>query len=147
MLYGYDQNVQIDEDWYWKDEARFGRGKEDLLPGYKLKANLSNDYFIDRQKQKTQTYTGIRGINTQDFALQEGMGPIVDRSKEHLGTSDKAIITMRQLLLDATHAVEAGQSPKGTDPATYENVRAYDAVVPPGKDWRVEFKNDLVAKW
>jgi phthalate 4,5-dioxygenase oxygenase subunit len=147
MLWGYDESVPIDEDWYWKDEARFGRGKDDLLPGNKLKASLANDYFIDRQKQKTQTFTGIRGINTQDFALQEGMGPVVDRSKEHLGTSDKAIITLRQQLLEAVNAVAAGEDPRGIDPATYENVRPYDAVVPPGKDWRVEFADDLVAKW
>jgi len=147
MLWGYDESVPIDEDWYWKDEARFGRGKDDLLPGYKLKASLENDYFIDRQKQKTQTFTGIRGINTQDFALQEGMGPIVDRSKEHLGTTDKAIITLRQLLLEAVHAVAAGEPPRGVEPSTYERVRPYDAVIGPGKDWRVEFADDLVAKW
>ncbi len=147
MMWGYDESVPIDEDWYWKDEARFGRGKDDLLPGNKLKASLANDYFIDRQKQKTQTFTGIRGINTQDFALQEGMGPVVDRSKEHLGTSDKAIITLRQLLLEAVTAVGAGEEPRGNNPSTYEKVRPYDAVVPPGKDWRVEFADDLVAKW
>ena len=51
--------------------------------------------------QKTQNFTGIVGVNTQDFALQEGMGPICDRSKEFLGTSDKAIVALRRLLLDA----------------------------------------------
>ena len=60
----------------------------------------------------------IPGANTQDFALQEGMGPIVDRSKEHLGSSDKAIVTMRRLLLEATQAVERGENPRGTDPST-----------------------------
>ena len=67
----------------------------------KLKANRSNDYVIDRQMQKTKNFTGIVGINTQDFALQEGMGNIVDRSKENLGTSDKAIVQMRRLLLES----------------------------------------------
>ena len=62
--------------------------------------------MIDRSVQKTKTFTGIDGINTQDFALQEGMGPIVDRSKEHLGTTDRAIIVLRQLLLEAIDALE-----------------------------------------
>ena len=75
------------------------------------------------------------------------MGSIVDRSKEHLGTSDKAIITLRQLLLEAVQVVGAGEEPRGVNPSTYEKVRPYDAVVPPGKDWRVEFADDLVAKW
>ncbi len=51
--------------------------------------------------QKTRNFTGIVGVNTQDFALQEGMGPICDRSKEFLGSSDKAVVAMRRLLLEA----------------------------------------------
>ena len=90
-----------------------------MIPGtFKLKANKSNDYFIDRHMQKTKNYTGIVGINTQDFALQEGMGPIVDRTKENLGTSDKAIVQMRRLLIEAAHDVAAGKAPRGTDPGS-----------------------------
>jgi len=78
--------------------------------------------MIDRELQRTKTYSGIVGINTQDFALQEGMGAIVDRTKEHLGTSDRAIIAMRQMLLEGTRDVEAGRAPKGTEPKSYRNV-------------------------
>jgi len=148
MLWSYDENVPITPEWYAKDEARWGRGSDDLIPGtFKLKKNLTNEYLIDRQMQKTKNFTGIVGLNTQDYALQEGMGPIVDRSKEHLGTSDKAIIACRQLLLEAVQAVEAGQLPRGVDPSTYERVRPYDAVVPPGKSWETEFAPELVAKF
>ena len=85
-----------------------------LIPGtFRLKRNQSNDYLIDRQMQKTQNFTGIVGVNTQDFALQEGMGPICDRSKEFLGTSDKAIVAMRRLLLEAIERVEKGGTPRG----------------------------------
>ena len=97
--------------------------------------------------QKTKNFTGIVGINTQDYALQEGMGPIVDRSKEHLGTTDKAIIVCRQLLLEAVQAVEEGKPPRAVDPSTYERVRPYDAVVPPGKTWETEFAPELIAKF
>jgi phthalate 4,5-dioxygenase len=148
MLWSYDENVAITPEWYAGDEARWGRGSEDLIPGtFELKKNLSNDFMIDRQMQKTKNFTGIVGLNTQDYALQEGMGPIVDRSKEHLGTSDKAIIACRQLLLEAVQAVEEGQPPRGVDPSTYERVRPYDAVVPPGKTWETEFAPELVAKF
>jgi len=100
MVWSYDKNVPITDEWHANDEARFGRGADDLIPGtFKLKKNLANDFMIDRAVQKTKTFTGIVGINTQDMALQEGMGPICDRSKEHLGTTDKAIIACRQLLL------------------------------------------------
>jgi phthalate 4,5-dioxygenase len=148
MIWSYDETVPITPDWYAKDEARWGRGADDLIPGtFELKKNYANDYMIDRQMQKTKNFTGIVGLNTQDYALQEGMGPIVDRSKEHLGTSDKAIIACRQLLLEAAQAVEEGRPPRGVDPSSYERVRPYDAVVPPGKTWEVEFAPELVAKF
>jgi phenylpropionate dioxygenase-like ring-hydroxylating dioxygenase large terminal subunit len=148
MVWSYDKNVPITDEWHANDEARFGRGADDLIPGtFKLKKNLANDFMIDRAVQKTKTFTGIVGINTQDMALQEGMGPICDRSKEHLGTTDKAIIACRQLLLEAVAAVEEGKPPRGVDPSTYERVRPYDAVVPVGKVWETEFAPELVAKF
>jgi hypothetical protein len=54
------------------------------------------------------------------------MGPIADRSEEHLGSTDRAIVALRRLLLDATRSVAAGGRPRGTDPATYRDVRAVD---------------------
>ena len=129
-------------------ETAAGRGTNDAIPGtFRLKRNQSNDYFIDRQMQKTQNFTGIVGVNTQDFALQEGMGPICDRSKEFLGTSDKAIVGMRRMLLEAISVNEKGGAPRALDPASYRMVRAYDRVIPAGSDWRKEMEQDLIAKW
>jgi phthalate 4,5-dioxygenase len=131
-----------------KRETAAGRGKNDNIPGtFRLKRNQSNDYMIDRQMQKTQNYTGIIGVNTQDFALQEGMGPICDRSKEFLGTSDKAIVAMRRILLEAIAVSEKGGNPRALDPKTYRNVRAYDRLVPHGQDWKTVMAKDLVAIW
>jgi len=48
-------------------------------------ANKSNNYLIDRDVQRSETFTGIEGINAQDRAIQESMGTVVDRSREHLG--------------------------------------------------------------
>lgn len=122
-----------------------------MIPGtFKLKQNPSNKYLIDRQVQKTKTFTGIRGLNTQDFALQEAMGGadrIVDRSREYLGTADKAIIEMRKLMLEATREVEAGRDPRGTNPAAYRSVRPFDGLVPAGQDWRTALSGELHAKW
>ena len=129
-------------------ETFAGRGKEDLIPGtHKLKRNRTNDYLIDRKIQKTQTFTGIKGINTQDYALQEGMGPIVDRSKEHLGASDKAIVTLRRLMLEAIRTVERDETPPGLDPATHRNIRPYDNVIAGDTPWQEAFAGELAAKW
>jgi phenylpropionate dioxygenase-like ring-hydroxylating dioxygenase large terminal subunit len=147
-MYSYTPEKPLSEEFAVALETQYGRGPDDLIPGtFKLKRNLSNDYLIDRQVQKTSTFTGITGVNTQDMALQEGMGPIVDRSKEHLGTSDRAIIVMRQLLMEAMNDLEAGKAIRGTDPGAYAHVRAVDLVIPPAPDWREALKDELVAKF
>ena len=144
----YDENSKFTEENCIEREYFYGRGPDQLIPGtFKLKANASNDYFIDRQMQKTENYTGIVGVNTQDFALQEGMGHIVDRSKENLGTSDKAIVQMRRLLLEAVREVEQGNAPRGSDPATHVNIRPYDGFMKTSDEWQTVFAEDLKPRW
>ena len=115
-----------------------------VLPPPAIAANAA---FIDRTEQKNTSFTGIKGINTQDVALQEGMGAITDRTEEHLGTSDRAIAVMRRLLLEAVSAVARGESPRGHDAATYRGIRPHDGLIPVGSDWREAFATDLKAKW
>jgi phthalate 4,5-dioxygenase len=146
--YSYDPKIPVTPEYAIEHETMYGRGPTDLIPGsFRLKKNFANDYEIDRQLQKQQTFTGITGINTQDMALQEGMGKVCDRSKEHLGTSDRAIIAMRQLLLEAMDNLEKGIEPRGTDPETYRNVRAVDKMVPLDLPWREALGDELLAKF
>ncbi|HET8995397.1 MAG TPA: Rieske 2Fe-2S domain-containing protein, partial [Acetobacteraceae bacterium] len=105
-------------------------------------ANRANDYLLDRTVQRTESYSGIDGINVQDRAIQESMGRIVDRSKEHLGPADKAIIQARKLLRQAVKAVEAGGAPDGTGPSYYP-LRAHEAILPREADWRREMTPEL----
>ena len=118
-----------------------------LFVPFVLRRNPSNDHMIDRDLQKTRSFSGIAGVGTQDAAVQEGMESIVDRSKEYLGTSDKAVIDMRKMMLAATFAVERGEDPPGLDPASYRNRRPYDKVIPADADWRVAMADGLQAKW
>jgi phenylpropionate dioxygenase-like ring-hydroxylating dioxygenase large terminal subunit len=146
--YSADPAVSISEEVAEAHEHHSGRGKDDLIPGtFKLKRNPSNDYLIDREIQRTKTFTGIDGVNTQDFAIQEGMGPIVDRSQEYLGSTDRAIVTLRRMLLEAVAAVERGETPPGVDPKTHRAIRPYDGLVPAGADWRQSFGDNLQCKW
>jgi phenylpropionate dioxygenase-like ring-hydroxylating dioxygenase large terminal subunit len=147
FMYSYDPAVPLSREEAHGVETRAGRGPDDLTPDYRSKRNKYNDYLIDRQLQKTISFTGIKGVNTQDFALQEAMGPIVDRSKEHLGTTDRAVIVTRQLLLEATRAVERGESPLGADPRTARGVRPVDHRIPRELDWRVALRGELVARY
>lgn len=144
-----DLNIPMTKEAFLEFEQRTGRGPEHYIEGtHWLKRNLSNDHMIDRHVQRTQTYTGIEGINTQDFALQEGMGPICDRTKEHLGTSDRAIIAARRLLLEAIEAVAQGQQVQGADPHQHSTIRPAEAILnEEDGEWRDYFKGELVARW
>ena len=96
-------------------ERGLGNGPVHVDPNtFRSHANRSNNYLLDRTVQRQESYTGIDGINVQDRAIQESMGRIVDRSKEHLGPADKAIIQARKLLRQAVKTVQAGGAPDGT---------------------------------
>jgi phthalate 4,5-dioxygenase len=70
----------------------------------------------DREAMRTgENYVGIRGLAMQDLACQESMGPIVDRTQEHLGTSDVAIIRLRRRLLEGIQRFESGEPLVGQD--------------------------------
>jgi phthalate 4,5-dioxygenase len=82
--------------------------------------NADNDYGIDRDVQRTQTFTGINNGSIQDAAIQETMGSIFDRTLEHLGTTDTAIIQLRRLYLEGVNQIlEGGEPFVPTDPAVY----------------------------
>jgi nitrite reductase/ring-hydroxylating ferredoxin subunit len=136
------------DDWQ-RYEHHMGRGlAEDFIAGtFKLKANASNDYLLSRERQKTVNYTGIEGTNTQDFAVQESMGPIYDRSQEHLGSADTAIIQMRRLLIQATVDVAEGRDPVGSQ-GQGNNVRPAQMLLPEDARWsETQLKEALVARF
>jgi hypothetical protein len=102
-----------------------------------------NDYLIDRKAQKSTSYTGINSIFIQDQAVTESMGPIYDRTQEHLGTSDMMVIRTRQRLVDAARALrDSGTVPPGVDDPGVYRVRSGGVVLPRGADW-VEATREL----
>jgi hypothetical protein len=106
----------------------------DVEDGFRSIRNKRNRYMIDRHVQKTQTFTGIQGTNTQDRAVQESMGTVVDRSYERLGTTDRAIIMSRRLLLQAVKHVQAGGDPPVLG-ESYYRLRAVEQVIGPDENW------------
>ena len=86
---------------------RAGKGIHvEYVPGtFRPKQNKDNDYLIDRAAQKRgETFSGVFGIAMQDASLQESMGPIIDRTKENLVSTDNGIIMARHRLLRAVKA-------------------------------------------
>ena len=98
--------------------------------------NQHNDYLIDRKEQKSVSYTGISAIFMQDQAVTESMGPIYDRTQEHLGSSDQMVIRTRKRLIDAARALgDRGETPPGVDRPEVYGVRSGGIVLPRGADW------------
>lgn len=95
---------------------------------WRLLANRDNDYQLDRQMQRTSNYTGILGIQEQDKAMTESMGAIVDRTQEHLGTADVAIIAARRRLLALVRELQAGVEPVAASRGDAYHVRSLDVV-------------------
>jgi hypothetical protein len=67
--------------------------------------------LIDRQRQRTYNFSGLPGNRVEDAAMTESMGPIYDRSREHLGTTDVAIIFWRRLMMRLARNLENGIEP------------------------------------
>ena len=86
--------------------------------------NRSNNYGLDRQVQKTASYSGIDGINQQD------------------GPADKAIIQARKFLPEAVKDVEAGRPPAGTG-TSYYTVKAGEDVFARDADWHRALAPDI----
>ena len=124
--YTLDEPLTQDE----KDEVFVGNGPNAVdQKTFRSVGNPRNDWLIDRQMQRKENFTGIQFVNSQDRAVQEAMGPIVDRSKEHLGQTDRAVIMTRRMLLRAIDTVTDGGTPPGVG-ESYYSARAIEDVLP-----------------
>ncbi len=105
----------------------------ELIPGtFTTKENRSNDYLIDRATQRNYSFTGIKSIPAQDFAVTErqyGLS-ISDRTRERLVSSDTAIIQVRRRLLRSVRQVMEGQEPPEAKNGAAFSVRSLDLVLP-----------------
>ena len=109
-------------------------------------ANKDNDYLRDYELEKTTQFCGILFAgNLQDRAMTElmcnedGIEPIYDRSKEHLGTTDRMVIAVRRMLIAAakTHR-DTGVAPANVDNPSLDRVRSASAILPENADWQAE---------
>jgi phthalate 4,5-dioxygenase oxygenase subunit len=103
-----------------------------------------NDYQISRVAQKGTSYSGIADFRSQDAMATETAGPIYDRTTEHLGSTDVAVIRMHRQLLRAAKALAAagGDAVTAGLPALggagdFQAIRGAEKVLADGEDWRV----------
>jgi len=116
-------------------EREGGRSPGALLPDFRKVRGGMENWGIDRGAQRNETFTGIEGVDMQDHAVQESMGRIVDRTREHLGRTDMAVVMARRALLSATDLVQSGGDPPGIG-RSYYCLRAIEKILDPGVPWR-----------
>ncbi len=96
-----------------------------------------NDYLIDRELQRTTTYTGIQPIGPQDMAVTESMGAIYDRTNERLGTTDRAVIRFRRMLINAARDLEKGIEPPALDGTmAFDKILSAERILDHDQSWR-----------
>jgi phthalate 4,5-dioxygenase len=119
----------------------------EMIPGtFRPVINKDNDYLIDRAAQKAgRTYSGVQGIAMQDASVQESMGPIADRTKENLVSTDNAIIMARHRLLKAARELQKGAAPPGLDPQG-QRVRSATFVLPVDVPFAQAKRDDLTVR-
>ena len=154
-LDGYEIHTYVpaDDTHCWRYDIGFRRTRpvqEDEVhrrrqigPDYLRIRNARNDYLQDRQMQKTVNFTGIEDFLNHDACATESMGPIFDRSKEHLGVSDKAVIAVRKFLLSSLKALRDGKQPphivREAQRNWFPHIDCFAYLLPRAVPWRQRF--------
>ncbi len=144
-------HVAIDDTHHWRYEFIFHRdgppseavvrgSSTDVGPGYKPLQNKANRYLQDRSSMKTESFSGIPGFGPQDGCVIEGAGPIQDRTREHLVSSDRVIVAERKLLMNAIKDVQEGRNPPhviwNKEQNRFPNMIIYAGVVDSSIEWK-----------
>ena len=115
----------------------FKPNTSDWYGRFNMHQEMANDYLIDRAAQRAwKSYTGIPGVRQQDMAVTESMGPIMDRTREHLGTTDALIIRTRRRMIEAARALaDHGVVPPGVENPELYRQRSGGVILPRDANW------------
>jgi phthalate 4,5-dioxygenase oxygenase subunit len=121
--YSVNWHVPIDDTHHWKymfvfsreaplDKAVIQRERSEITPDFRLVRNSSNRFMQDREQMKDKTYSGMgHGFQAHDVFATSSQGAIQDRTREHVVSSDKAIIAARKLMVKAIRDIQDGGEP------------------------------------
>ncbi len=132
FYYAYHPDRPLTEE----ERAYYGSGVTAVpqkVPGtFTPLASRANDYLLDREMQRTRNFTGIHSSGVQDMAMAESMGPIYDRTREHLGTTDAAVIMARRTLIRMALDLQQGIEPEAAAHPELYRIRPVEGVSPTG---------------
>lgn len=151
---GYSANwhVPIDDTRHWKYTFVYSAGtplKKDLVDrerselgaDFRLLRNPANRFLQDREAMKSKTYAGMgAGFQAHDLFATTSQGAIQDRRREHLVSSDKAIVAARKVMERAIREVREGRDPPGVVRAASANrfphLLVISDMIAEGTDWK-----------
>lgn len=121
-----DVEFRIEEGGYWMDAQ------------FRKRLNIGNWYEQDREWMKTGMFSGLKGVVTQDHAVSETQGKILDRTQEHLGYSDAAVVAWRRQIIRAAQALaETGEVPEPlAGDFAWGEIEAVTTICPAEQTWR-----------
>ena len=152
---GYEVHIYVpaNDKETWRYDFGFRRNRpvreeevhrrKQIGADYRRIRNQRNHYLQDRRIQRTDDFTGIEDFLNEDACATESMGAIFDRTREHLGASDKAVIALRKFLINAVHEVQSGKEPPHIirDPAKnhFPHIDVIAETIPSSIHWRQYF--------
>lgn len=155
-LEGYEIHTYVpgDDTHCWRYDIGFRRDRavrqeevhrrKQINPDYTRVRNARNNYLQDRAMQKSVNFTGIEDFLNHDACATESMGAIFDRSHEHLGVSDKAVIAVRRFLLNSVKDFRTGKAPphlvQDAKRNWFPHVDCFACLLPSDVPWRHRFE-------
>ncbi|MBP1155399.1 MULTISPECIES: Rieske 2Fe-2S domain-containing protein [unclassified Paenibacillus] len=134
----FRRSQPIEKEWFLKEN------QETMHPNFMPVRNRENRYLQDREEMKTKTYSGVgTSFAVHDVVAIEGMGPVQDRTQEHLTSADKVIIQARQVLEKAIIELKENKNERSTkeDHNLYADLRVVSEVLPKGTDFKAHFRS------
>jgi phthalate 4,5-dioxygenase len=152
-------HVPIDDTHHWKYYVHFSReapmdleavtrtrADAERTPDYRVIRNQANRYLQDRAEMASATYSGLGTVvMSQDVWATESIGPIQDRTVEHLSSSDRAIVAVRHALRRAIDDVQAGRTPPGLGARADGRIVVRERVMRRSEDWRTIWEGQPLA--
>ena len=155
--YQMDWHVPIDDTHHWKYTMAFRRSgaladrdmrdrRAAIGADYHRTRAAANRYLQNRDEMnRGDTFTGL-GTNFLDHDgwAVETQGPIEDRTREHIATTDKAIVAARKLLLKGMEDVRRGKDPlhviRTPSANDFPHLFVRHEVVPSSLDWKTYWR-------
>ena len=153
--YSVNWHVPIDDHRHWKytyifsrnapiDRAATKRRRAEMLEGYRPIRNKGNRYQQDRDSMTGEIYSGISyNFQVQDLCVTEGMGPVQDRTKEHLAPMDRPLVMARKVLFGAIRDLQEGREPRNVVRDPKRNrfaINACNDLLPVSTSWKDHMK-------